>query len=938
MNNSAEYVVGQCWLNHADLPLGLGLVIAVDRRCVQIHFLAVDEVRSYAIEQAPLCRISYRIGEEIQNTEGLALSITDISEQDGIYIYTGVNAEGNIHQIKESELKPQVKFDAPLDRLLNGYIDRHKDYKLKIQTLNLLAKLHQSNSHGLVGARTEHIAHQVYIANEVAQRFAPRVLLSDEVGLGKTIEAGLITHHQIISGRASRVLIIVPHTLVHQWFIEMLRRFNLSFSIFNQERYQAITEQNPFETEQLIIASLDFLMSDEQILMQAHSASWDLVIVDEAHHLYWAEAKPSLEYLAVEQFAEKCLGLLLLTATPEQLGLASHFARLRLLDSDRFHSLAAFKEEEAKYQQVNQLAQQLLQLEPQQELKDFPSSLVSELNKFIDLSHCQHMSDVLSMLLDQHGTGRVLFRNTRAAISGFPKRILKSYALTRPALYQDIDYQDGFTLESYVAEKQWLAADPRVLWLVEKLRDLRPEKVLVITTKASTAIALEKFLRLTTNIRVSAFHERLSVIERDRAAAYFAEAEQGAECLICSEIGSEGRNFQFAHQLILFDLPLNPDVLEQRIGRLDRIGQQHSITIHVPYIENTAMAILFYWYHQGMNLFEQSCSFGFSIYQMFEQNLLALMRCAELDKDKLAMLIELTKSHMLKMQQQAEAGRDRLLELSSCNKPKAQKLIEAIEQEEDPAQLQHYMAQVFNAYGVSHESHSEYTEILRPSEHMKTAYFPGLKDEGNTVTYSRQKALVREDIEFLSFEHPMVREVMEMILNEGDGSAVLCTMSLAALPVGTILVEIFFTVSTIVPDALELNRYLPLTPTRVLISQEGKNLAAAVSHEQLSQLCKKIKRQLAHSVVQQLRSTLEDMVQKAEIFASKSLPNIKEQALTKLNNGLGTEMDRLVALKKVNPNIRQQEIDALQQQITLIQNAINQASLKMEAMRVIVNQ
>ena len=101
---------------------------------------------------------------------------------------------------------------------------------------------------------------------------------------------------------------------------------------------------------------------------------------------------------------------------------------------------------------------------------------------------------------------------------------------------------------------------------------------------AQTAIDLEKYLHLNVGVRSAAFYEGLSIVERDRAAAYFADSQAGAQSLICSEIGSEGRNFQFAHHLILFDLPVHPDLLEQRIGRLDRIGQRHNIQIHVPYI------------------------------------------------------------------------------------------------------------------------------------------------------------------------------------------------------------------------------------------------------------------------------------------------------------------------------------------------------------------
>ena len=195
------------------------------------------------------------------------------------------------------------------------------------------------------------LPHQFYIASQVANRHAPRVLLADEVGLGKTVEAGLILHQQLITNRAERILIIVPDSLVHQWLVEMLRRFNLMFTILDENRCLAIEDKmpdidldllendeipeemlevNPFESSQLILCSLDFLTKNLLRVEQAESASWDLLIVDEAHHLEWSETQPSLQYQLIETLAKRTAGLLLLTATPEQLGVEGHFARLRL--------------------------------------------------------------------------------------------------------------------------------------------------------------------------------------------------------------------------------------------------------------------------------------------------------------------------------------------------------------------------------------------------------------------------------------------------------------------------------------------------------------------------------------------------------------------------------------------------------------------------------
>lgn len=150
----------------------------------------------------------------------------------------------------------------------------------------------------------------------------------------------------------------------------------------------------------------------------------------------------------------------------------------------------------------------------------------------------------------------------------------------------------------------------------------RSQKVLVICAKAATALQLEQVLREREGIRAAVFHEGMSIIERDRAAAWFAEEDTGAQVLLCSEIGSEGRNFQFASHMVMFDLPFNPDLLEQRIGRLDRIGQAHDIQIHVPYLEKTAQSVLVRWYHEGLDAFEHTCPTGRTIYDSVYNDLI----------------------------------------------------------------------------------------------------------------------------------------------------------------------------------------------------------------------------------------------------------------------------------------------------------------------------
>jgi ATP-dependent helicase HepA len=957
------FTIGQRWISNTESQLGLGIITDLQGRQVGISFPAADEERIYAIDNAPLSRIIYKEGEVIITNDQKKIQVTHVMEHQGLVLYTGIDETGKELRVTELALNCFIKLSTPEQRLFSGLLDKLNAFKLRIETLEHTSRLQQSTVRGLLGSRTSHLPHQVYIASEIAQRYAPRVLLADEVGLGKTIEAGMILHYQLHTGRANRILIVVPDTLIHQWLVEMIRRFNLYFSIFDQNRYDVMqnrmaddeededeielietdTEENLFDTEQLVLCSLDFLMANEKAHQQAIASNWDILVVDEAHHLHWSEESKSPEYSCIEQLAAQSKGLLLLTATPEQVGIQSHFARLRLLDPSRFYDFSVFKKEEEHYQEINKIVQNLMSYRDETQTDELNSELKSQLSVYLGEQTSSNINDTIRALLDRHGTGRVLFRNTRAAIQGFPERHLQSYPLPRPAIYSSLREQSGVTSlhpESALNHVRWIEQDPRVEWLANQLNDLYPQKVLVICAKAKTAIALEQHLKLKKGIRSTAFHEGLSIVDRDRAAAYFAEEENGAQALICSEIGSEGRNFQFAHHLVLFDLPLNPDLLEQRIGRLDRIGQRHTIEIHVPYLLNTAQELLFRWYHEGINLFEKSCSVGFSIYEAFENRLLSILEKAmedEINRPPLDALIVDTKAYTEEINQALQAGRDKLLEMNSCDLPKAKELIAAIEAEENCLDLENYMTKVFHEYAIDHEYHSEYAEVLRPTEHMKTSHFPGLKEDGITVTYSRTKALVREDMEFLSWEHPMVNESMEMLLASEVGNATLTTISVKSIMPGTLFLEAFYTINCAAPKELQLDRFLPFIPIRILMDVSGKNLSKILSYTQLNEMCEAVKRHLGYPIVKQVRHDLENILTKSNKAAEEQMREIIDRAYSEMKKSISHEVSRLEALQKINPTIRDEEIIFFKKQIADSEHYINSATLKLQALRVVIN-
>ncbi len=232
-----EFVIGQRWISAAELHRGLGMVIEIEHRTVSIVFPATGETRIYARADAPLTRVRFREGDWVEKQSGEILQVMQITEAAGLIVYRCEDERGNAIDLPEGRLSNFLQLNQPAERLLNAQIDRNKWFSLRCKTREIANRLQQSAVFGLAGSRTSLIAHQLYIAHEVSRRFAPRVLLADEVGLGKTIEAGLILHQQLLLERARRVLIVVPESLVHQWLVEMLRRFNLLFSIFDSTRF-----------------------------------------------------------------------------------------------------------------------------------------------------------------------------------------------------------------------------------------------------------------------------------------------------------------------------------------------------------------------------------------------------------------------------------------------------------------------------------------------------------------------------------------------------------------------------------------------------------------------------------------------------------------------------------------------------------------------------
>ena len=944
----SQFIKGQRWLSETEPELGLAIVVQAEVTRVQVAFPASGETRTYAGDNAPLKRVRFRVGDKVKSQDGKELTICEVTEEQGLLVYIG---DG--FKLPEAQLSDSLSLHGPEDRLFAGRFDDAAAFGLRHRTLNLLHHSRKSPVRGFIGGRIDLIPHQLYIAQEVAHRHAPRVMLSDEVGLGKTIEACLILHRLLLSGRASRILVLVPESLVHQWFVEMLRRFNVWLHIFDEERCAAIEkgepDANPFLDDQLVLTSIDFLATNPNRGAQAAAVGWDVLVVDEAHHLEWSEAAPSRQYQIVEDISRQSEGLLLLTATPEQLGVESHFARLRLLDPDRYRDLASFQAESKDYKATADVAEKLLagkslatkDIALLRRLLAHDIHLESRLEALTATEAGEARQSLLGDLLDLHGPGRVLFRNTRTAMTGFPKRHVRLTKLDPgPETEHWLDRVSTEFAEdvgdSKLQTETDLTKDPRILWLVELLQKLDPQKVLLICRHIEKAEAIDAALRRHVSIKTGIFHEGLTLLQRDRNAAWFAEPD-GARLLICSEIGSEGRNFQFAHHLVMFDLPLNPELLEQRIGRLDRIGQKQDIQIHVAYLARSPQEVLVRWYHEGLDGFETNLEGGNELLHTFRQSVhdLALeFPVAEVTEAELELtgLLAKTQTARQQIRQLLEQGRDRLLEMNSFRPATAQKVIARIQNEDQRPALEEYLLDVFDHFGVHVEELAPHTWQLNPHG-VITDSFPAIPPEGLIATFDRRRALGREDVAFLTWDHPMVTGAMDLLLGAETGN---CAFAVLPTPnERTLLLELVYVLETIAATRLHADRFLPATPIRLLLNHKLEDVSAPHVAGSFERMLKKGSPFKLIDNPDIARRTLPDILAHAAKLAEIQAAVLRKSALNEMNHLLSYEVQRLENLKRVNDHVRPEEIAFAQAQQTELTSAIQQSRLRLDALRLI---
>jgi len=516
----------------------------------------------------------------------------------------------------------------------SGHIPADDRFYLKTESYILQLAYAYNKILSLSNSRTRILAHQVESTYKIVNALNQRFLIADEVGLGKTIEAGLVIKELIYRYGYRRIMIACPASLLYQWQAEMKSKFNENFIIMDRKtlsraRKAAGAGGNAWEINDKIICSLDFIKSDS-FSDEMKNTAWDAVIFDEAHRLRRDAQHSTLAYTVAEIISEKTKSMLLLSATPFRGKLEELYYLIALLDRNILGPFQSFYNDycmnNADVAALRRKLSEVVIRRTKREVGGFtlrhartirfdlyPDErnlyeettryVVEEFNRALQTENraVGFVMTVFQKLLDSSSYALLsALRNRHRRLEDLVSRAGSSAAIVTDLknrmdgdMAEEENEEDSIdaTLEKTLEElKVEMMTIERLIGLAEKIDvDKKGEKLLELI-QALVRRGIKKFLiftqfrttqdylfNLLKDYRTVVFNGSMSGEEKEEAILCF---KGDSEILIATEAGGEGRNMQFCNVLINYDLPWSPLKIEQRIGRIHRFGQPRDVYIY----------------------------------------------------------------------------------------------------------------------------------------------------------------------------------------------------------------------------------------------------------------------------------------------------------------------------------------------------------------------
>lgn len=872
-----ELVVGAlaCW--PASPGAGLGVVIEVDGRNVNIRFDEEAEVRAFSKRSGVVARVGLSGLVRRVSTGAVGIIVGPSTPAPPRW---QVVLDGKLVVVAESDLRPHV-LDDPKSRMMEGRLGSARQFALRVTARRYELENLTNDLVSLGEARVDIKPHQVSVVHRVISEYPHRFLLCDEVGLGKTIEAAMILKELRARGSATRTLVIAPPNLLRQWQFELKSKFNETFSIINSETVRYLKsvqsyEGNPFDAFDSVIVSSAWVAA-EQWTKLATESPWDMVIVDEAHHARvrgrGQSRKENRLYKTVRALASPDAfskrAALFLTATPMQLDSSELYSLVEVLDPALFPTEERFDAHRRAVPGLSRLVHDLTE-HGYPIPNNPPDDIVRRVSQWLQtpeeeaIVRLEGGDDSIAQLCDdlsaRHLLSQVLIRNRKKIVGGFMPRqahrwqvdltpeevkalaavedyVREGYAkqartkdvalgfvmvifqklmassiralrtsldrrrarleagagsiarqkITHATLTEIDQELDDDQLASEILDRLGVADAEEAVELkllvemldavptdskgdvfIAQLKELQRHepnpKVLLFTEFRETQEYLRQRLE-PIGWDVFLFHGQLKPAAKDAAVEQF-RASANPSILLSTEAGGEGRNFQFCHLLVNYDLPWNPMRVEQRIGRVDRIGQEHTVQVFNLWVKGTIEERVLDVLEHRINIFEDTVGGLDPILGDTERDLAHILRLGGEERDRALAQFEDKLEHQMKAARTAEEKlRDFIMETKSYSSAIASTLA-GRESPISPADQELFVTRLLADVNT-------YLDGLEDGTYQVTFNEPFLSDYPQHTKDSRRRTVAfrpdvkpdSEHVEYLALGHPVVDELINRVTN-----------------------------------------------------------------------------------------------------------------------------------------------------------------------------
>ena len=964
-----RFVAGQRWLSQTEPELGLGLVLKVEPDRVNIVFPSSEMTRVYTVENPPLTRVSFSVGDVLKTQEGKEFTVEDLIEKDGLVTYINKGKK-----VEESRLSDSLTFSKPFDRLLNAQVDDKPVYNLRHRALYRRFKTLRAPLRGFFNGRFNPRPHQLYVAVQATRQAHPRVLLADEPGMGKTVEAGLILQRLQTFGSADRVLLLAPQYLLETLELELSRRFSFNFARVSNDDFATAVKpakkisqkgedtSNPFVGEDWPWESCsleDISGHRGKRAAAAAEAGWDVVIVAGGESLEWSEEGGNPAWVAVQAIAAAARSLIILTDSGPEQDLKSHFGRLHLLDSEAFATPRKYSAHRKANEALEAAVTHLLGATAWDKESDgFVKPLtvgepkLKEALKLWKEGREEARDQIIDYLLDGQEQGRYVFRNTRQTALGIPRRevsVVRVECLkpeVREGLKEEFKHHGKPAEAKGKVKALSSAADSTFAgWLATLVNPALPAAPVVPQPPAEEGGGLPT--PLPTALVICASRSRALAVEK-----VISKKVQGLVELVGPDIrGSDdiapsvvvvgkedtiGRSFPGMDITVLWDTPLT---LEEAAGSLfvaENSKRRDVLKVLVPVIPDTPQEMTALWLESGLHAFsswspaqaEVEAEFAKPVHDIAKR--IGVKHNPKLDEDLRALIKKSasTHDHALK---RIDKHRDHFLEAVSCRKNGAEQAASRMKSTDEDDSLDIFLNRTLEQLGILVETKSGRTVVVKPNPEA-TFRLEEIPKEGMKLCYSRTTAMVREDADFLTWDNALVFRATDRLLATAIGNTAYVVWEDERAQI--VLLEGIFLATPGPADAkLHTSRHMPPTPVRVVISHDFEDMSGEYTSEMVNKIVRNGRREWLRNNARPLYNIIPSMMRILTQRAAVKMRELAGKASHQMEAMFTSDITRL---KRLAPTTRRaEEIARLEALIATLKPLIGEPILSLDQLRLL---